>query len=247
MKRFILLVHVMLVSLNMPAQMFWHDEFKMQQFLVGETGVGYLLDVGTTLPPFFYTVTMNKSYQKTANAFGKQLFRVDTELAAKKQKEYSDSIKSYMKTREQQEVWNFADRYVDDYVYSIGGDGALLANSLMTFKNNIEFLLNVGGTSQDKEEYTDYYNMYKYGIEAVHKSSMPNNERKIAYQGILKDIKDKNHQLIKYMVSLRQIKLGRLATQRANYKRQVAVTACLNRWRSKWIGGSGSDSTTTNK
>lgn len=247
MKKTFVFIFSLLYVLSISSQTYVHDEFKMQQWTVQETGVGALVDDASTIPyPYFYT-TYHASYKKTANAWGKQLFRVDTELAAKKQKEYSDSIKSYMKTRREQEVWNFADRYVDDYVYSIGGDGALLANSLMTFKNNIEFLLNVGGTSQDKEEYTDYYNMYKYGIEAVHKSSMPNNERKIAYQGILKDIKDKNHQLIKYMVALRQIKLGRLATQRANYKRQVAVTACLNRWRSKWIGGSGCDSTTTNK
>lgn len=244
MRNRLFIVFLFAVNMQMFSQTYVHDEFKMQQFLVGETGGGALVDDVSTIPPYFYS-TLHSTYKKSANAKGKQIFRKARQSAAYEQREYSDSIKSYMKVREEQELFNIADRELDA-IY-LAGEGSKLSSALMKFKNNIESLSVLGGTTKDKEEYTDYYNMYSYGVKAVHSSVMPNNERSIAYRKIYKDICDKNHQLIKYMVALRQIKLGRLATQRANYKRQVAVTACLNRWRSKWIGGSGSDSTTTNK
>lgn len=226
------------VTLQVNAQSYVtynHDDAKMNQITVQETGAGGLT------PAFYYDVFHN-SYQKSAAAKNKLSFRSLAGVAAWQQIEDADSIEASLKKRAEIEALNVADRQID---IAWLAEGTKLTNKLDDFQSNINRIIGAGGTFNDKERWNNYYNIFQCAIKATQDAYMPNAQRKKEYLAIYADICKENETLIKYLVQLNsKAKMAELlsaSSTRQNHNGAIA-TAAHNRWRdASWrvSGGNG--------
>ena len=226
------------VTLQVNAQSYVtynHDDAKMNQITVQETGAGGLT------PAFYYDVFHN-SYQKSAAAKNKLSFRSLAGVAAWQQIEDSDSIEASLKKRAEIEALNVADRQID---IAWLAEGTKLTNKLDDFQSNINRIIGAGGTFNDKERWNNYYNIFQCAIKATQDAYMPNAQRKKEYLAIYADICKENETLIKYLVQLnskaKTAELLSASSSRQNHNGAIA-TAAHNRWRdASWrvSGGNG--------
>ena len=212
-----------------------HDDAKMNQITVQETGAGGLT------PAFYYDVFHN-SYQKSAAAKNKLSFRSLAGVAAWQQIEDADSIEASLKKRAEIEALNVADRQID---IAWLAEGPKLTNKLDDFQSNINRIIGAGGTFNDKERWNNYYNIFQCAIKATQDAYMPNAQRKKEYLAIYADICKENETLIKYLVQLnskaKTAELLSASSTRQNHNGAIA-TAAHNRWRdASWrvSGGNG--------
>lgn len=226
------------VTLQVNAQSYVtynHDDAKMNQITVQETGAGGLT------PAFYYDVFHN-SYQKSAAAKNKLSFRSLASVAAWQQIEDADSIEASLKKRAEIEALNVADRQID---IAWLAEGTKLTNKLDDFQSNINRIIGAGGTFNDKERWNNYYNIFQCAIKATQDAYMPNAQRKKEYLAIYADICKENETLIKYLVQLnskaKTAELLSASSTRQNHNGAIA-TAAHNRWRdASWrvSGGNG--------
>ena len=226
------------VTLQVNAQSYVtynHDDAKMNQITVQETGAGGLT------PAFYYDVFHN-SYQKSAAAKNKLSFRYLAGVAAWQQIEDADSIEASLKKRAEIEALNVADRQID---IAWLAEGTKLTNKLDDFQSNINRIIGAGGTFNDKERWNNYYNIFQCAIKATQDAYMPNAQRKKEYLAIYSDICKENETLIKYLVQLnskaKTAELLSATSTRQNHNGAIA-TAAHNRWRdASWrvSGGNG--------
>ena len=226
------------VTLQVNAQSYVtynHDDAKMNQITVQETGAGGLT------PAFYYDVFHN-SYQKSAAAKNKLSFRSLAGVAAWQQIEDANSIEASLKKRAEIEALNVADRQID---IAWLAEGTKLTNKLDDFQSNINRIIGAGGTFNDKERWNNYYNIFQCAIKATQDAYMPNAQRKKEYLAIYADICKENETLIKYLVQLnskaKTAELLSASSTRQNHNGAIA-TAAHNRWRdASWrvSGGNG--------
>ena len=226
------------VTLQVNAQSYVtynHDDAKMNQITVQETGAGGLT------PAFYYDVFHN-SYQKSAATKNKLSFRSLAGVAAWQQIEDADSIEASLKKRAEIEALNVADRQID---IAWLAEGTKLTNKLDDFQSNINRIIGAGGTFNDKERWNNYYNIFQCAIKATQDAYMPNAQRKKEYLAIYADICKENETLIKYIVQLnskaKTAELLSASSTRQNHNGAIA-TAAHNRWRdASWrvSGGNG--------
>ena len=226
------------VTLQVNAQSYVtynHDDAKMNQITVQETGAGGLT------PAFYYDVFHN-SYQKSAAAKNKLSFRSLAGVAAWQQIEDADSIEASLKKRAEIEALNVGDRQID---IAWLAEGTKLTNKLDDFQSNINRIIGAGGTFNDKERWNNYYNIFQCAIKATQDAYMPNAQRKKEYLAIYADICKENETLIKYLVQLnskaKTAELLSASSTRQNHNGAIA-TAAHNRWRdASWrvSGGNG--------
>ena len=226
------------VTLQVNAQSYVtynHDDAKMNQITVQETGAGGLT------PAFYYDVFHN-SYQKSAAAKNKLSFRSLAGVAAWQQIEDADSIEASLKKRAEIEALNVADRQID---IAWLAEGTKLTDKLDDFQSNINRIIGAGGTFNDKERWNNYYNIFQCAIKATQDAYMPNAQRKKEYLAIYADICKENETLIKYLVQLnskaKTAELLSATSTRQNHNGAIA-TAAHNRWRdASWrvSGGNG--------
>ena len=224
------------VTLQVNAQSYVtynHDDAKMNQITVQETGAGGLT------PAFYYDVFHN-SYQKSAAAKNKLSFRSLAGVAAWQQIEDADSIEASLKKRAEIEALNVADRQID---IAWLAEGTKLTNKLDDFQSNINRIIGAGGTFNDKERWNNYYNIFQCAIKATQDAYMPNAQRKKEYLAIYADICKENETLIKYLVQLnskaKTAELLSATSTRQNHNGAIA-TAAHNRWRdASWRVSSG--------
>ena len=226
------------VTLQVNAQSYVtynHDDAKMNQITVQETGAGGLT------PAFYYDVFHN-SYQKSAAAKNKLSFRSLAGVAAWQQIEDADSIEASLKKRAEIEALNVADRQID---IAWLAEGTKLTNKLDDFQSNINRIIGAGGTFNDKERWNNYYNIFQCAIKATQDAYMPNAQRKKEYLAIYADICKENETLIKYLVQLnskaKTAELLSATSTRQNHNGAIA-TAAHNRGRdASWrvSGGNG--------
>ena len=226
------------VTLQVNAQSYVtynHDDAKMNQITVQETGAGGLT------PAFYYDVFHN-SYQKSAAAKNKLSFRSLAGVAAWQQIEDADSVEASLKKRAEIEALNVADRQID---IAWLAEGTKLTNKLDDFQSNINRIIGAGGTFNDKERWNNYYNIFQCAIKATQDAYMPNAQRKKEYLAIYADICKENETLIKYLVQLnskaKTAELLSSTSTRQNHNGAIA-TAVHNRWRdASWrvSGGNG--------
>lgn len=232
------LVAMASVTLEVNAQSYVtynHDDAKMNQIMVQETGAGGLT------PAFYYDV-FHSSYQKSAAAKNKLGFRSLAGVAAWQQIEDADSVKASLEKRAEIEALNVADRQID---VAWLAEGTKLTNKLDDFQSNINRIIGAGGTFNDKERWINYYNIFQCAIKATQDAYMPNAQRKKEYLAIYADICKENETLIKYLVQLnskaKTAELLSATSTRTNHNGAIA-TAAHNRWRdASWrvSGGSG--------
>lgn len=226
------------VTLQVNAQSYVtynHDEAKMNQITVQETGAGGLT------PAFYYDVFHN-SYQKSAATKNKLSFRSLAGVAAWQQIEDADSIEASLKKRAEIEALNVADRQID---IAWLAEGTKLTNKLDDFQSNINRIIGAGGTFNDKERWNNYYNIFQCAIKATQDAYMPNAQRKKEYLAIYADICKENETLIKYLVQLnskaKTAELLSATSTRQNHNGAIA-TAAHNRWRdASWRVSSGNE------
>lgn len=226
------------VTLQVNAQSYVtynHDDAKMNQITVQETGAGGLT------PAFYYDVFHN-SYQKSAATKNKLSFRSLAGVAAWQQIEDADSIEASLKKRAEIEALNVADRQID---IAWLAEDTKLTNKLDDFQSNINRIIGAGGTFNDKERWNNYYNIFQCAIKATQDAYMPNAQRKKEYLAIYADICKENETLIKYLVQLnskaKTAELLSATSTRQNHNGAIA-TAAHNRWRdASWrvSGGNG--------
>ena len=232
------LVAMASVTLEVNAQSYVtynHDDAKMNQIMVQETGAGGLT------PAFYYDV-FHSSYQKSAAAKNKLGFRSLAGVAAWQQIEDADSVKASLEKRAEIEALNVADRQID---VAWLAEGTKLTNKLDDFQSNINRIIGAGGTFNDKERWNNYYNIFQCAIKATQDAYMPNAQRKKEYLAIYADICKENETLIKYLVQLnskaKTAELLSASSTRQNHNGAIA-TAAHNRWRdASWrvSGGNG--------
>ena len=208
-----------------------HDDAKMNQITVQEIGAGGLT------PAFYYDVFHN-SYQKSAAAKNKLGFRTLAGVAAWQQIEDADSVETSMKKRAEIEALNIADRQID---IAWLAEGNKIESKLNDFQNNINRIVSAGGSFNDKERWTEYYNIFQTSIKETKDAYMPNAQRKKEYLAIYADICKQNETLIAYIVQINNRKkteeLMSATNNRTSHKSEFA-TAAYNRWRSSAWGNS---------
>ena len=206
-----------------------HDDAKMNQITVQEIGAGGLT------PAFYYDVFHN-SYQKSAAAKNKLGFRTLAGVAAWQQIEDADSVETSMKKRAEIETLNIADRQID---IAWLAEGNKIESKLNDFQNNINRIVSAGGSFNDKERWTEYYNIFQTSIKETKDAYMPNAQRKKEYLAIYADICKQNETLIAYIVQINNRKkteeLLSATNNRTSHKSEF-VTAAYNRWRSSAWG-----------
>ena len=213
-----------------------HDEDKMNQFLVGETGAG-------TLSPDYYYWLLHNSYRQTASATNKLLYRTEAGASGYLQVEMADSVRAAMEKRAGIEALNIADRSGGalDLAWAVEGDK--ISAKLESYKKNIDRILGVGGNTDNQSRWNEHYKMFSCAIKATQDAYMPNAERKKQYLAIYADICRDNEQLIEYLVRLNNANRtnGLLSQQlvRSNPAARAA-TAALNRWREAGWKAAGS-------
>lgn len=232
------MIAMALVTLQVNAQSYVtynHDDAKMNQITVQETGAG-------GLTPAFYHDVFHNSYQKSAAAKNKLSFRSLAGVAAWQQIEDADSVEASLKKRAEIEALNVADRQID---IAWLAEGTKLTNKLDDFQSNINRIIGAGGTFNDKERWNNYYNIFQCAIKATQDAYMPNAQRKKEYLAIYADICKENETLIKYLVQLnskaKTAELLSATSTRQNHNGAIA-TAAHNRWRdASWrvSGGNG--------
>ena len=206
-----------------------HDDAKMNQITVQEIGAGGLT------PAFYYDVFHN-SYQKSAAAKNKLGFRTLAGVAAWQQIEDADSVETSMKKRAEIETLNIADRQID---IAWLAEGNKIESKLNDFQNNINRIVSAGGSFNEKERSTEYYNIFQTSIKETKEAYMPNAQRKKEYLAIYADICKQNETLIAYIVQINNRKkteeLLSATNNRTKHKSEFAAAA-YNRWRSSAWG-----------
>ena len=201
-----------------------HDAAKMNQITVQEIGTGGLT------PAFYYDVFHN-NYQKSAASKNKLSFRSLAGINAYGQVEMADSIEASLEERAEIEALNIADRQID---IAWLAEGRKINDKLSSFQNNINRIIEAGGTMTDKERWNEYYKIYLFAIKQTQDAYMPNAQRKKQYLSIYADINKQNETLIAYLVQLnRQSKTADLLSATSNHQlnKSQFATSALNRWR----------------
>lgn len=174
---------------------YMHDEAKMNQITVMETG-------GGTLTPEFYYWLFHDQYKTDANITNKQSFRTAASISGYNQVEYADTIKSALEKRAEIEALNIADRTggVTDLAWTAEKDK--IESKMQSFMNNINRVTSAGGSTADKHRWEEYYNIYQCAITATQDAYMPNAQRKKEYLAIYNDVCKQNELLLKHIVQL---------------------------------------------
>lgn len=112
-----------------------HDNAKMNQVTVQETGAG------TLTPDLYYSILHNR-YKKKAQAENKMTFRTTAGISAYQQVDDAEKIDSAMIKRAEIEALNMADRQVD---LAWLAESRKIEEKMADFQRNINRIMTVGG------------------------------------------------------------------------------------------------------
>ena len=169
-----------------------HDETKMNQVTVMETGAGSLT------PALFYSLIHNQ-YYRTASATNKLSYRSTAGGFAYSQVGLSEKVDTSLTKRAEIEALNMADRQVD---LAWQAEGPKIQSRLEAFNRNIARLTEAGGNGGDLALWRERYQLFQTAVSAIRDSYMPNAERKKEYLAIYRDITEHNNTLIAYIISV---------------------------------------------
>lgn len=170
-----------------------HDSPKQNQVTVMETGTG-------TLSPELYYTTLHNKYKKTATAKNKLSFRTLAGINLYNQTDDAEAIDSALVNRARIEALNMADRQID---LAWLAEGDKVNEQMERFKRNINRILPAGGTTDDKERWTEYCHVHACAISATKEAYMPNAQRKKEYLRIYEDLVRQNEILVGYLARCR--------------------------------------------
>ena len=185
-----------IVSANAQSVTYNHDSSVMNQFTIGEVGIG-------SFTPDLYYDALHKSYRNGAMMTNKQLFRTQMHLELNKEEGHAEALDSALNERKRVEALNIADRTpgVTDVAWQV--EKGKIENKLDIFKKNIERLTTEGAPAKEYIIWMERYNCINCGLQAVRDAYMPQGKRKEQYIAIYKDILEKNTEVCEYISFLR--------------------------------------------
>ena len=185
-----------IVSANAQSVTYNHDSSVMNQFTIGEVGLG-------SFTPDFYYDAWHKSYRNGAMMTNKQLFRTQMHLELNKEEGHAEALDSALNERKRVELLNIADRTpgITDVAWQV--EKGKIENKLDIFKKNIERLTKEGAPARKYIVWMERYNCINCGLQAVRDAYMPQGKRKEQYIAIYKDILEKNTEVCEYISYLR--------------------------------------------
>ena len=166
-----------------------HDSPKQNQITVMETGTGALS------PELYYTLLHNK-YKKSAASKNKLSFRTLAGVNLYNQTDEAEAIDSALVKRAEIEALNVTDRQID---LAWLAEGDKINAQMDRLQRNIDRILLAGGTTDDRERWTEYYHVYQCAIDATKDAYMPNAQRKKEYLRIYEDVVRQNEILVGYL------------------------------------------------
>ena len=202
-----------------------HDSPKQNQITVMETGTGALS------PELYYTLLHNK-YKKSAASKNKLSFRTLAGVNLYNQTDEAEAIDSALVKRAEIEALNVADRQID---LAWLAEGDKINAQMERLQRNIDRILLAGGTTDDKERWTEYYHVYQCAINATKDAYMPNAKRKKMYLQIYADVAKQNETLVKQLVQMSNAsKTKELLTANGNYQtanKRSIISSASSKWR----------------
>ena len=236
MKRFLLAITLVVSMTKVHAQVsvtYNHDSPKQSQFTVMEVGTGALT------PDAYYWALHNK-YRKNAAVKNKLGYRTTAGIGLYNQKDEAEKIDSSLTQRAKIEALNVADRQVD-LAWQV--EGNKITSAMENFGININRIVAVGGTPNERERWDGLFDMYNCAIRATREAYMPNAQRKKEYLKIYAEVESQNDLLIKYLVQLHNRSQTTEILEAENPVRvnKAAIAAsAMSRWKSSsQKGGSG--------
>ena len=212
-----------------------HDSPKQNQITVMETGTG-------ALSPDLYYVLLHNQYKKSAASKNKLSFRTLVGVNLYNQTDEAESIDSALVKRAEIEALNVADRQID---LAWLAERDKVNEQMERFRRNIDRILPAGGSSDDKERWTEYYHIYQCAIDATQDAYMPNAQRKKEYLRIYEDVVRQNEILVGYL-AMRQnatITSGLLnATDDRQLDKESIIRNAMSRWHESRLAVRGSQS-----
>ena len=212
-----------------------HDSPKQNQITVMETGTGALS------PELYYTVLHN-SYKKSAASKNKLSFRTLAGVNLYNQVDEAESIDSALVKRAEIEALNVADRQID---LAWLAEGDKVSEQMERFKRNIDRILLAGGTPDDKERWTVYYQVYQCAINETTNAYMPNAQRKKEYLRIYEDVVRQNEILVGYLARRQNATITSNllnATSDRTLDKGSVIREAMNRWNESRFAVRGSQS-----
>ena len=176
-----------------------HDSSVMNQFTIGETGVG------SFTPDFYYDV-FHKNYRNGAMETNKQVFRSQMQFALSPEEGHAENLDTALNERKRVELKNIADRTpgVGDIAWQF--EKSKIESKLEIFKNNIEKLTIEGAPAREYQIWMEKYNCINCGLQAVRDAYMPQGKRKEQYLAIYKDVLSQNTEVCEYIALLRSLR-----------------------------------------
>ena len=200
-----------------------HDSPKQNQITVMETGTGALS------PELYYTLLHNK-YKKSAASKNKLSFRTLAGVNLYNQTDEAEAIDSALVKRAEIEALNVADRQID---LAWLAEGDKINAQMERLQRNIDRIPLAGGTTDDRERWTEYYHVYQCAIDATKDAYMPNAQRKKEYLRIYEDVVRQNEILVGYLARRQNATVanGLLnATADRRLDKGGIVRAAMGRW-----------------
>ena len=227
-----------IVSANAQSVTYNHDSSVMNQFTIGEVGLG-------SFTPDLYYDALHKSYRNGAMMTNKQLFRTQMHLELNKEEGHAEALDSALNERKRVEALNIADRTpgVTDVAWQV--EKGKIENKLDIFKKNIERLTTEGAPAKVYIIWMERYNCLNCGLQAVRDAYMPQGMRKEQYLAIYKDILEKNTEVCEYISYLRYEKMIKRDSTKVRplpkTKIGMAARTALGRWKLANTGVAGID------
>lgn len=227
-----------IVSANAQSVTYNHDSSVMNQFTIGEVGLG-------SFTPDLYYDALHKSYRNGAMMTNKQLFRTQMHLELNKEEGHAEALDSALNERKRVEALNIADRTpgVTDVAWQV--EKGKIENKLDIFKKNIEKLTTEGAPAKVYIIWMERYNCLNCGLQAVRDAYMPQGMRKEQYLAIYKDILEKNTEVCEYISYLRYEKMIKKDSTKIRplpkTKLGLVARSALGRWKLANTGVAGID------
>lgn len=205
-----------------------HDEAKMNQVTVMESGTG-------SLTPNWYYTTLHENYSKSAASKNKTLYRTTAGINLYNQRDEAEQIDSALVKRAAIEALNIADRSGGTLDLAWNAEGPKLTEKMNSFITNINRIRGAGGSTEDYNYWLQFYNVYTCAIRSTQDAYMPNAQRKREYLRIYEDVSRKNNLLVGYLVqcynSRKVDELLAQASQNLTGNKPDIVRAAMSRWK----------------
>ena len=209
----------------LSAQTYRHDASVMNQFTVGETGVG-------ALTPDAYYAALHSRYRQNASETGKQSFRTQLLMVLRKEAPYAEAIDSIQLYRAEIEGLRIAERTPSMLDAAWAVEKEKIEKKQDLFWQNIEKISQYGGSPSLLAEWKEVYRSIECGLKEIREAYLPMSLRKKQYLEIYRDLVRQNHALCLQLGQLRDV--GHLNEQIVKPDTVDAATVAreaYHRWR----------------